>query len=139
MKNVFAVAEAVRRVPGEAVRRSFGRDQTRVRSEIVAKAGDALGIRQIGVAPDVVIADGQEVRNPAVLRETIDQRDVADAELSRDAAVLNGVAALQHEADRVRRVGGCLDRPEHRFDDERMLGLELDAVVTAACVAVRDE
>src|SRR5215831_3050361 len=92
-------AEPVRRIAGETARRALGRNEPNVRGEVVAEASDAFRVRQIGGRADVVVADRQEIRNAPVLRQAVDQRDVADGKLLGDAAILNRVAALQDETN----------------------------------------
>src|SRR5262249_50387658 len=93
-KERVRVAERVRRIVREAVRRSVRGNQTRVGCEIILQAGDALGIRRLNIAADVVVTDRQEIGNSSLLCQPVDEGDVADAQLSRDAAILDGITAL---------------------------------------------
>lgn len=86
-----------------------------------------------------MITRRQEIRNTALLRESIDQRDVAHHELSGDGAVLYGVATLPDEPDRVRGAVESLHARQHRLDHELVFGLELHSIVASAGVAVGNE
>ena len=86
-----------------------------------------------------MISHRQEIRDASLLCQPIDQWDIADIELPRDAAVDDGVAALNHEPDRITGRGGSRNRRQHGLHDQLVLGLELDAIVPATSIAVRNE
>ena len=138
-----AVAETVRRIPVQAVRRSFGRHQLRHRRQGVVQALLPIAIaRRPG--GHVVIADREKVRNVGA-RQLLDDRGKAHVPHAAVDAAQDRVARLDDEPHRERRRRKLSGFRQHRVDQRTMLRVNDLPVAgdarsgSAAGVAVCDE
>src|SRR5215468_5176621 len=135
----IAVAERKSGIAGQPPRRTFWRDQLGVRRKEVFQSGLPFRIVMRLGAGDVVIADGEEIRHVAFLRQPVDQVHKARVPLPPDRAVGYSVSGLNHETNRKGRLFHLFDRGDCGVDDQRMFVLRLEAVTPPARVSVDDE
>ena len=112
--------EGVRRIAAQPAPRPFRRNQPGVRRQRVVQAKGTAGIAR-GHAGDIVVACGKEVRDVRAESEFLDDRSEAHVPHRAILAPDDGVAGLQHEADRKRRRRVFVNPGDHPIDDSAML------------------
>jgi hypothetical protein len=137
-EEVAAVAEPERRVTVQAARRTFRRPQFGHCRRRIAQTGVSFRTVDPGIA-DVVVADREEVRNPAVVNQTFNERREADIPLTAAAPGDDGVAGLNNESHG--KPGAFLvgNRREHSIDHVAVGRLKPEAIGGTAGVPVGDE